>query len=546
MKIERYFDTIRYLKPVQIKGQIHRKLFKTKISKNGWKSTKVAPKDSNGLVISRLDEDEEYIKRFNAQKLLQGEITLLHEAQPFDGKQWMYAECTPLWNFNLQYFEYAISVACFYKKTHDKKCIEWFTTVYESWLNSSVKEAWHPYTISLRIRNLLIAKELYGADLPQSFAEKLNNSVYDQYCYLKKHTETDILGNHYFENLCTIVLCTLLYGESKDFRKWSNRLNKEIQEEILYDGVHFERSLMYHKLILEDILRITNLLFQLKNDKYKDYLGVLQKMLDAAVSLESGMNRTPLFNDSGDNVAKSVTALQDACKEIFNMEAHFKTEFPASGYYLLEANDLKAIIDAGPIGPTYIPGHVHCDALSFEIFKNSKPVFVNSGTGLYQGKLRQYFRSTEAHNTVTINNHQQSECWAEHRVARRLKAVSAQVNGNKINCRCVNYLGEIHERSIQFGEQSFEVSDTTFSQHGAEIKSYLHIDPEYTVKLKNGVLNVYSSDNVLFAKIQPINCDVSQGLAQYAPDFGQIEENTVVCFNWYENGEPHGYRINFF
>ena len=40
-----------------------------------------------------------------------------------------------------------------------------------------------------------------------------------------------------------------------------------------------------------------------------------------------------------------------------------------SGFYIFKQNDWKLIVDAGQPGPAYIPGHAHCDAMSFELFK---------------------------------------------------------------------------------------------------------------------------------------------------------------------------------
>ena len=46
---------------------------------------------------------------------------------------------------------------------------------------------------------------------------------------------------------------------------WKNRgiriLNEQLKEQILNDGGHFERSPMYHCIILEDLLDLHNLVF---------------------------------------------------------------------------------------------------------------------------------------------------------------------------------------------------------------------------------------------------------------------------------------------
>ena len=51
------------------------------------------------------------------------------------------------------------------------------------------------------------------------------------------------------------MLGALYFKEPGVYDAYKIRLSDEIAEQILPDGVHYERSLMYHKLILEDLMR---------------------------------------------------------------------------------------------------------------------------------------------------------------------------------------------------------------------------------------------------------------------------------------------------
>ena len=51
-----------------------------------------------------------------------------------------------------------------------------------------------------------------------------------------------------------------------------------------------------------------------------------------------------------------------------------------SGFYIFKNGPWKLVVDAGQPGPAYIPGHAHCDAMSYELFKDGKPVLMNCGT----------------------------------------------------------------------------------------------------------------------------------------------------------------------
>jgi uncharacterized heparinase superfamily protein len=58
------------------------------------------------------------------------------------------------------------------------------------------------------------------------------------------------------------------------------------------------------------------------------------------------------------------------------------------------------IIDCGPVGPDYQPGHSHCDTLSFELSLGRHRVVVDSRCCQYEdGEIRKHNRCNAGHNT---------------------------------------------------------------------------------------------------------------------------------------------------
>lgn len=543
-EIVRYYETVRHLKARQILAQAEKRLSPAE-NLPKWKA--IMPPEGQrraGIFIEELDCNAVYQKRFDAASIVSGTIELLHQKVDFDGSCWNYSEKTPLWNFNLHYFEYAIALAFAYRNTKDKQYVDCFEALYVKWMQTPVAASWHPYTISLRVRNLLIAQEMFGDALSSEFSDRLAGSIYQQYAYLQEKIEIHLLGNHYFENLVTIVICSIVFKDKTARDRWFPILLKEIHEQVLPDGVHFERSLMYHKLILEDLIRIAAVSGKDAKSNDQAIISVIQQMLNVVVSLEKGCGRTPLFNDCGDNVARPTASLVAACGTLFGMRAEDdKIDFPIAGYYKMYAPYFAVMMDAGPVGPDYMPGHAQCDALSFELFYHGRPIFVNSGTGQYQGALRKWYRSTAAHNTIVINEHEQSDCWGEHRVGRRLRRVSAQRWGNTLSGECVNQYGEMHRRKLTLSERCLAVEDRVLPE-SAEVKCYLHVSPGMIVQKNNNELTVRCGSEKI-CEIVPENSEVLLSETPYAAEFEEQKTATQICFIRRSTTEMIRFKIVF-
>lgn len=78
--------------------------------------------------------------------------------------------------------------------------------------------------------------------------------------------------------------------------------------------------------------------------------------------------------------------------------------YPDFGLYILRSPRIYLAIRCGSIGQCGIGGHAHNDQLSFVLYLDDVPVFIDPGTYLYTPApdQRNLFRSTERHNTVAM------------------------------------------------------------------------------------------------------------------------------------------------
>ena len=505
-----YFNTIRRMRPSMILSRLRPQ---QKVSTRRVDADHVFR--GCHLCIPELDLEEGYVSRFDVDALLRDEFLLINERHHVDLEVWNVSDASHLWNFNLHYFEYCVALAAAWMRSSDVKYLECFKRLVWAWIHACFYadgDAWHPYTISLRLVNWLICIEMFGSALREddAFMDVLTKSMYVQYRHLLINQETHLRANHYWENLKTLLICAATFGEQDVYRRVMRKFERQLDEQILPDGVHFERSLMYHKLVLEGMLRVWLTAKQAGYSLPKSFLPKTQAMLNAMASLEKGMGKTPFFNDAADGVAKNCDQLVVACKRLCGMDADDSiTAFSDAGYYKLYDGDIAVMFDAGEPGPSYMLGHAHCDCLSFELSYKGKPVIVNSGTYAYQSELRPYFRSTAAHNTVVVDGEEQMECWGEHRVGRSYHLMGLSFEGNKACASIKLANGGLLKRSLSLSGGCVHITDE--SNRRSELLSYVHL-----------AHSRYACD------IMPLECEVASGTSNLSRGFSDLEKCRVI------------------
>ncbi len=513
-KLELYLYTILRMKPSMIAFRLkpQKKLTSVQLSMK-------RPLDRNKtIVMAETDLAADYLSRFDVESLLKGDLLLLNEWHKFNFETWSVPEASHLWNFNLHYFEYCIPLAAKWAETKEERYWNYFKFLIQSWMDSCKYprgDAWHPYTISLRLINWLVSRELFADALETDnvFDSAMQESMYAQYRHLLVNQEKHLLANHYLENLKTLVVCALLFGEDDVLARVERDYLTQLDEQVLPDGVHYERSMMYHKLILEGLLRVELAYRSVGKAAPAKVASKARQMLDAIASIERGMGKTPFFNDSADGVAKECGPLACACRDVYGYEPDdAKTIFPESGFYKLYDGDAALIFFAGEPGPSYMLGHAHCDLLSFELSIAGEPTIENSGTYAYQSELRPYFRSTAAHNTATIDSDEQMECWAEHRVARGVDCVRVEVVDERhIVASFHNYKGHLHHRRIELCDGALTVEDST-DRGDAEVVQRYHLAPGCSLPIVPGW-----------------DCEFALEEAVCSSEFGKLADGTVVA-----------------
>ena len=164
-------------------------------------------------------------------------------------------------------------------------------------------------------------------------------------------------------------------------KKWLEKgldiIRHQLPQQVLSDGGHFERSPMYHALFLEDMLDLVN--FSLlrpgvvSKSEVKIWRNTIVSMLKWLEKMTHPDKEISFFNDSALGIAPKLNELKSYAirlgfKEARKVGSKVKyTHLKQSGYVHFKCSNAEGILDVGPIGPDYLPGHAHADTLSFEL-----------------------------------------------------------------------------------------------------------------------------------------------------------------------------------
>ncbi len=301
------------------------------------------------------------------------------------------------------------------------------------------QDSWNSFALSIRIINWIDILTTCKSSITDSAKKKIEKSMIDQIDFLFSNLELDIKGNHLFKNLRCIFRASS-YFKGREVRTWIQRagvlLLEEMKVQVLEDGMHFELSPCYHNQVLEDLLCIRRSLISIKDDDlaFISENLILQK-IDSNIYKMSKVSKLfihpdglpSLFADGGLHMGTNPSKLQRISNNYLNQRNSVATSkitkcwaLRKAGYYGLLGKTSSFIIDCGPVCADSLPAHGHGDSLSFEWSVGRTRLIVDAGVYQYHaGKERAYSRSTYAHNTLTLNDLDQSHFWASFRVGRR-------------------------------------------------------------------------------------------------------------------------------
>lgn len=413
--------------------------------------------------------------------------------QCFDGNQFSFINLSSpfiswnddakgmLWAYNLNYMDWLLQ-----KDMDFRTGARWIDKFIDESPQNRIGST--PYPIALRGINWIKFISLHSGDIDVGIVRKWNDSLYSQYALLIKRLEYHLLGNHLLEDACSLFIASIYFRERAWYLKASRLLCRELNEQILPDGAHFEQSPMYHCILLDRLLDCCN--FSMSNPRF-DHQNELTEFLKGKAALMLGHLESivysdgtiPLLNDSAYGIAPTSAQIFDYARRL-GLE-WFAVPLKECGYRKFCNGTFEIIVDVGNVTATYQPGHTHADTFNYELRTDGVPFIVDTGISTYnKTERRVYERSTAAHNTVTINGKNSSEVWSGHRVGNRAKATILGENEYSVTARHDGFGRRLlHTRVFELENNVFHVRDEMTSP--SEAVSHIHLAPDVKIILKD-------------------------------------------------------------
>lgn len=274
-------------------------------------------------------------------------------------------------------------------------------------------------------------------------------------------------NNHYLADLVGLIHLGVLCPEFKEASEWRDfglrELWKEMFVQVYPDGVSFEASIPYHRLVTEFFLYTIILCRRNDIPVPDEAMARLEKMLEFVMYYTKPDGTVPFIGDgdngrlvrlkawdsperewidhryllaigavlfdrkdfaqaAGDQWEEVVWLLGHEAERYFQ-ETNARASLPIclesrafsdGGIFVIRDDGLHLTVDAGWNGQNGHGGHAHNDVLSYELFVHRQTWIIDPGTYIYTGdyEARQNFRSTVAHNTIQVDDEEQNRCKA--------------------------------------------------------------------------------------------------------------------------------------
>ena len=408
---------------------------------------------------------------------------------------------------------------------------------------------------AVRLVNWSFAWFLLGAEQSILFADgegrafraRWLDSIYRHCHFIPRHwSRHSSANNHLLGEATGLFVAASTWPLWRQSAAWERQARAELAREALAqtfaDGVNKEQAIWYHHAVA-DMMLVAGLVARANGKDFgQDYWARLEVMLEFIASVMDVGGNVPMIGDADEGVLLRLApdpeadvyrsllstgavlfgrpamrakgaVFDDKTRWLLGDEAQAAFEridaskafpvrraFPEGGYFVLGEDfetprEVRLVADAGPLGYLAIAAHGHADALAFTLSVGGQPILVDPGTFSYSTTpWRHYFRGTAAHNTVVVDDRDQSEfggsfLWLEHANAV-VEAFYASGDDQTLSAHHDGYRRlpdpVRHRRTWRYmaGIANLSITDELACSGAHTVALYWHFAPECTVVIE--------------------------------------------------------------
>ncbi len=468
-----------------------------------------------------------------------------------------------------------------YKKTKQEKCaVKFKEIIIDFYKENPIKIGpnWKcTMDVAIRAINLIYSYNYFkdSKSLNSNFWDNYFNELYKTGQFIFNNLEwAPERGNHYLSDISGLFYLGIVFKETKKGKQWlsfaQKELEKEIKLQITEDGVDFEGSTAYHRLVTE--LFLYSYIFGKENNVNfsKEYVSRLKKATEFIYSYTMNSGIAPQIGDNDNAQLLKLNNKRNIndCRYLLQLsDVYFNTKFNTTnienetifftskktikkhsitsicksfscGFNIFRNKDLFLLIKCGSKNQITSGGHTHNDQLSFILEYKNKYLFVDPGTYSYTGDpaKRNQFRSTQSHNTVLTDNQEQIE--TPKNLFRLENKNITKVNFFKYKANKLIFDGILqkilekinYKRRIEVDLKKKEIIiiDQITSKNHKAFKQIININPIYKIKIKDSQIQL---QNII------INLDGLPNImaGQYSSKYGTIQSSKKIILETSKN-----------
>ena len=319
---------------------------------------------------------------------------------------------------------------------------------------------------------------VFADDGGRIFLNRWLTSIYQHAHFIRGYfSRFSSANNHLIGEAAGLFVVATTWPFWQISHEWQEKAKAILIHEALLqngsDGVNREHAISYQQFVF-DFLLISALVGRANGIKFpKGYWDRIEVMLEYVASVMDISGNVPMIGDGDDGYVVRLSQEVGFCPyksllatgAILFSRADFKAKagaldhktrwllgkqterqfsaievrspalpvrraFNEGGYYILGChfetqNEIRLIVDAGPLGYQSIAAHGHADALALTLSVAGREILIDPGTYAYHTKKewRDYFRGTSAHNTVRVDGENQSVIGGNFMWLRKANAV---------------------------------------------------------------------------------------------------------------------------